>query len=81
METSNLMLWIRLGFGLVIGLIFTCVLYKIYKIKKDIANTNDDVVIPIYQSRSAAIRSQNRLAIHEDRSRTIPQDGASTRYI
>ena len=79
METSNSMLWVRLGFGMVIGLIFTCVLYKICKIRQDIANTNDDVVIPIYQSSIKIY--QNRLVISEDRSRAIPQDGDSARYV
>ena len=79
METSNLMLWIRLGFGLVIGLIFTCVLFTICKVRQDIANTNDDVVIPIYQSSIKIY--QNRLVISEDRSRSIPQDGGSARYV
>ena len=79
METDNPMLWVRLGFGLVIGLVFTCVVFTICKVRQDIANTNDDVVIPIYQSSIKIY--QNRLVIGEERSRTIPQDGSSARNV
>ena len=81
MESSNLILWVRLGFGLIIGLIFTCVLYTICEIRQDIATAGDDIVIPIYQSRSATTRSRNRLAFSENKSRTIPREEISARYV
>ena len=83
MESSNLMLWVRLGFWLVIGLIFTCVLYTICKMRQDIATAGDDVVIPIHQSRSAIIRSLEKpcLVFSEDRSRRIPEDRSSVRNV
>ena len=83
MESSYLMHWVRLGFWLVIGLISTCVLYTICKLRQDIATAGDDVAIPIHQSRSAIIRSLEKpcLVFSEDRSRKIPEDRRSARNV
>ena len=76
MEASNLLLWARIAFGLVIGLLFICVIYTIYRTGKDVANSRDDSVVQVNQLRSA--RSGPRDPSGSHRSHTMTPDRYSS---
>ena len=70
MEPSNLLIWARMAFGLIIGLLFICVIYTIYRTGKDVANSRDDSVVQMNQLRSAHSRAQDRSASYGSRNMT-----------
>ena len=72
MDPSSLLIWVRMAFGLVIGLLFICVIYTIYRTGKDVANSRDDSVVQMNKLRSAhrSARSQDRSASYASRNLT-----------
>ena len=76
MEASNLLIWARMAFGLVIGILLICVIYTIYRTGKDVANSRDDSVVQMNQLRSANSRARDPSGSH--RSHTMTPDRYSS---
>ena len=81
MEPSNLLILVRMAFGLVIGLLFICVIYTIYRTGQDVANSRDDSVVQMNKLRSAhrSARSQDRSASYA--SRNLTPDGYNSECV
>ena len=67
MDDTNLILSLRLSFGVIIGLIFICVICSICRTYHDVQNCPDDIAAPLNQYQSDISRTRHQVAYPEIR--------------